>query len=109
MREPLLDARHCGGSLVAIDGDAHQLGAGRCKGCHLARGRLHIGCIRVGHRLHDNRGAAANNDAANINPHGSVTFRQSHSRLLRHRKLPTQYSTAGVPQRYIYSCRIRMS
>ena len=48
--EAILDVRHRGGSLVAIDGDAHELGAGTGERRHLPGGPLHVGGIGVGHR-----------------------------------------------------------
>ena len=51
-REPVADLRHGGGGLVAIDGDAHHLRAGAGERGDLAGGRLDVGGVGVGHRLH---------------------------------------------------------
>ena len=58
--------RHGGGGLVAIDGDPHQFrtGAGQCR--DLRDGALDIGGVGVGHRLHDDRRAAADLDAIDV-------------------------------------------
>ena len=66
LRKPVPDVRHCGSRLVAVDRDAHELRAGRGQRSHLARGALDIGGVGIGHRLHDDRRAAANDDAADI-------------------------------------------
>ena len=66
LEQPLLDMRHGGGGLVAIDGDAHDLGAGARQRRHL-RGRSgDIGGVGIGHRLHDDRRIAADGHAADI-------------------------------------------
>ena len=65
-RKALADARHGGGRLVPIDRDAHDLRARARERRHLPRGRLHIGRVGVGHRLHDDRSAAADDHAADI-------------------------------------------
>ena len=72
--EPLLDARHGGGRLVAVDRDAHQFRAGTRQRRHLARGALHVGGVGIGHRLHDDRRAAADHDAADIDRNRMMTF-----------------------------------
>ena len=58
--------RHGGGRLVAVDRDAHELGAGARQRRDLARGAFDVGGVGVGHRLHDDRRAAADRDAADI-------------------------------------------
>ena len=58
-QQPLLDVRHCCCGFVAIDGDAHDLGAGARQGGDLGHRRVDVGRIGIGHRLHDDRGAAA--------------------------------------------------
>ncbi len=60
------DMRHGGCALVAIDGDADDLGAGAPQLRHLAHGRLDIGGVGIGHRLDDDRGAAAHHHATDI-------------------------------------------
>ncbi len=57
--EPVADMRHGGGRLVAIDGDAHELRAGARQRRDLPRRRLDVGGVGVGHRLHGDRRAAA--------------------------------------------------
>ena len=64
--KPLVNARHGGGALVAVDGDAHDLGAGAVQCCNLRDGLVDIGGVGVGHRLHDDRRAAADDHAADI-------------------------------------------
>jgi hypothetical protein len=49
LRQPLLDARHRFCRRIAINRNAHQLGAGGRQRRHLPRGRLDIGSIGVGH------------------------------------------------------------
>ena len=53
LRDALLDLRHGGGRLVAVDGDAHQFGAGAGERRDLPRGAFDVGRVGVGHRLHD--------------------------------------------------------
>ena len=83
LREPVADLRHRGGGLVAVDRDAHDLGAGVRQRRDLARGRLDVGGVGVGHRLHDDRRAAADGDAADIDRDRFVTLAQAHARVLR--------------------------
>ena len=64
--QPLADARHGGGGLVAVDGDAHDLGAGPVQRGDLGDGLVDVGRVGVGHRLHDDRRAAADQHAADI-------------------------------------------
>jgi len=71
----LLDVRHGGCRLVAVDGDADDLGTGPRQRGDLLGGRIDIGRIRVGHRLHDDRGAAADRHAADPHADGLVPFR----------------------------------
>ena len=65
-QQPLADLRHGRSTLVAIDGDAHHLRARLEERRHLGDRRVDIGRIGVGHRLHDDRRAAADDDAADI-------------------------------------------
>ena len=51
--------RHGGGRLVAVDGDAHHLRAGAGERGDLRDGRRDVGRVGVGHRLDDDRRAAA--------------------------------------------------
>ena len=66
--EPVADVRHGGRRLVAIDGDAHELRAGARERRDLARRRLDVGGVGVGHRLHRDRRAAADRDRAGAAP-----------------------------------------
>ena len=52
-------ARHRGGRFGGVDGDAHHLGAGARQLLDLDRGGDRVRGIGVGHRLHDDRRAAA--------------------------------------------------
>ena len=72
LRQPVADVRHGLGGLVAVDRDAHDLGAGAGKLGRLARGRLDVGRVGVGHRLHDDRRIAADDDAADIDGDGGA-------------------------------------
>ena len=64
LAQRIADMRHGGGRFVAIDRDPHQLGAGAGKRRDLFHRARHIGGVGVGHRLHHDRGAAANRDVA---------------------------------------------
>ena len=57
--EPVADMRDGGRGLVAVDGNANQFGARAGERGDLARGRLDVGGVGVGHRLDDDRRAAA--------------------------------------------------
>jgi hypothetical protein len=72
--EPLLDVRHRRRRLVAVDGDAHELGAGASERRHLLRSSLDVGGVGIGHRLDDHRRAAADDDAADIDRNGPAAF-----------------------------------
>jgi hypothetical protein len=76
--EPVADVGHRGGALVAVDGDAHQLGAGAPELGHLLDGGLDVGGVGVGHRLHDNGRAAADGHAANVHTHGLLARKNAH-------------------------------
>ena len=60
----LLDFGHGRGRLGHVDGDAHHLGAGLPQLDALPRGRRRIRRVGHRHRLHDDRGAAADGDVA---------------------------------------------
>ena len=64
--EPLADVRHGGRALVAVDGDAHDLRAGAMQRGDLRHRLVDIGRVGVGHRLDDDRRAAADDHAADI-------------------------------------------
>ena len=74
LAEAILDVRHGGRRLVAVDRDAHQFGAGARQRRHLARGRLDVGRVGIGHRLHDDRRRAADRDAADVDRDRFVTL-----------------------------------
>ena len=74
LEQPLLDVRHRRRRLVAVDGDAHDLGAGARERRHLPRGSLDVGGVGIGHRLHDDRRAAADHHAADIDGHRSASL-----------------------------------
>ena len=57
--KPIANMRHGGGGLRGVDRNAHQFRAGRRQLRALIRGRGDIGRVGVGHRLHDDRGIAA--------------------------------------------------
>ena len=54
--------RHRGRGLVAVDRDPHQFGAGARQRRDLRHRAVDIGGVGVGHRLHHDRGAAADGD-----------------------------------------------
>ena len=61
-QQRVADVRHCGCGLVAIDRDPHELGARAPQRGDLTRRRLDVGCVGVGHRLDDDRRAAADHN-----------------------------------------------
>ncbi len=69
LEEPLLDVRHGGRRLVAVDRDAHDLGTGARQRRDLPGGAFDIGGVGIGHRLHDDRRTAADRHAADIDRH----------------------------------------
>ena len=74
--QAVADVRHGGGGLVAIDGDADEFRARARQRRDLPRRRLDVGRVGVGHGLHGDRRAAADDDRARpgADPHadGSV-------------------------------------
>ena len=54
------------GGIVGIDGDADQLGSCLRQRHYLIDGRHHVRRVGVGHRLHDDRVAAADFDTADV-------------------------------------------
>ena len=69
LEQPLLDARHGGCRLVAIDGDAHDLGARGRQRRHLPCRLLDVGGVGIGHGLHDDGRATTHEHAAHIHGH----------------------------------------
>jgi hypothetical protein len=66
--EPGTDPGHGFGGRGGIDRDANQFRSGACELCNLqCRGNF-IFCIRIGHRLHDDRGTPANGDISDAYP-----------------------------------------
>ncbi len=73
--ELFADMGHGGRRFGLVDGDAHQFRARPRQQRHLCDGRVDIGGVGVGHRLHHHRGAAANlhlphHDAMRMAPAG---------------------------------------
>jgi hypothetical protein len=66
LQEPLFDVRHGGGRLVAVDGDADDLGTGPRQRRHLLCRSLGVGRVGVGHRLHHDGRAAADSYVADL-------------------------------------------
>ena len=75
--EPLADVRHGGRRLVPIDGDADDLRAGAGEGGDLRHRPVDVGGVRVGHRLDDDRRAAADGDAADADAGRPLPRRRS--------------------------------
>ena len=69
-QQPLLDVRHGGGGFVAVDGDAHHFRAGARQRRDLRTVACDIGGVGIGHRLHDDRCAAADGDIADLDGDG---------------------------------------
>jgi hypothetical protein len=61
--QPLADPRHRGGGLMGVDGEPHQLRTRVRQRLDLGRGSFGIGGVGVGHRLHHDGRAAADQDA----------------------------------------------
>jgi hypothetical protein len=72
LAQAVFDMRNCGGGLVAIDRDADDLRPGTGQRRDLARGALDVGSVGIGHRLYDDRRAAADAHPADIHRHGFV-------------------------------------
>ncbi len=72
--QALLDMRHGGGCLVAVNRNAHDFRTSPRQVRDLLGGRLDVGGIGIGHRLHDNGRAAADGDVANLYGDGSMPF-----------------------------------
>ena len=72
LAQAVADMRNGGGGLLAVDRDAHHFGAGARKRRDLGHGAVDIGGVGVGHRLHDDRRAAADGDVADHDLGGFV-------------------------------------
>ena len=72
LEKPFLDVGDRRRRLVAVDGDAHDLGARPRQRRHLADGAVDIGGVGVGHRLHHDRRAAAHGHGADLDGGGVV-------------------------------------
>ncbi len=64
--ERFTDVGHSGSGFRVIHGNAHQFGAGTGQLQHLLGGCGYIRGIGIGHRLHNDRVAAAHGDAVDI-------------------------------------------
>ncbi len=62
--EPVANPRHRLGRRVGVDRHAHDLGAGIGELDHLTGRGVDVGGVGVGHRLHDDRRVAADDDVA---------------------------------------------
>ena len=83
-QQPLLDVRHGGSRLVTVDRYANEFRAGTRERGHLPGRAFDVGGIRVGHRLHHDRCAAADGDVAHLHGNCSMPFRRAGK--LHHRK-----------------------
>ena len=63
--EAVADVRHCRGGAFFVHRDTDQFAAGTGQRRHLRDGGFDVSRVRVGHRLHDDGGAAADGDATN--------------------------------------------
>ena len=70
--ETVADLRHGGCAFVAVDRDAHDLRAGTIEGCNLCDRGIDVCRIGVGHRLHDDGGVTADDNAADIDADGTA-------------------------------------
>ena len=61
------------GRFVAVDGDAHEFGPGAREVCDLLHRRCDVRRVGVGHRLDDDRSAAADLNAADLDRDGLMT------------------------------------
>src|SRR5690606_24428362 len=64
--QPLHDAGNRLRGRLVVDGDAHDLAAGVGQGTDLLHGRVHVGRVRVGHRLDYDRMVSADKNAADV-------------------------------------------
>ena len=67
--QTVADRRHRAGGILGVDGDPHQLGTGPGQGGDLLDGGRDISGVGIGHRLHDDRGIAADRDRADMHRH----------------------------------------
>jgi hypothetical protein len=91
LEQPLLDARHGGCRLVAVDGDAHDLRARGRQRRHLPYRLLDIGGVGIGHGLHDDGRATTHEHAAHIHGHRPAALLRpdfGHVWLLWRREVP---------------------
>ena len=72
LEQPFFDVRHRGRRLVAVDRDAHDFRTGARQRRDLLGGRLDIGGVGIGHRLHHDGCAAADGDIADLHGNGFV-------------------------------------
>ena len=72
----LLDLGNRGRRLGQVHGDAHHLRSGFGQLDALLRRRSRIGRVGHRHRLHDDRRAAADLDAADLHAHGLVQLQR---------------------------------
>ena len=67
------DVRYGFCGVISIDRDPHQLRTGPRQGRHLRHCLCDVGGISVGHRLNDDRRAAADGNTANVNSNRSAS------------------------------------
>ena len=80
VQHALFDRRHRGGGFRKVHRDAHELRARLHQLDALPRGRLHVGRVGVGHRLHGNRRPAPDLDVADLYPNGFMQLDCCHLR-----------------------------
>ena len=99
--QPVADRRHGGGRLVAIDCQAHEFRARPGERGDLPRRRLDVGGVGIGHRLDNDRRAAADHDrgpaladadadarAARKRAEGGLGRDEIHQSILRAQRAP---------------------
>lgn len=65
-QQPVAYFRYSGSALVAVNGDANDFRASAIKRSNLRNSRVNVGRVGVGHRLHNNRRSATDDDAPHI-------------------------------------------